>query len=1830
MSPCVSPARRRAHKKIRAAVEVMERRILLSTITVNTFADQIDPAGSSTISLRDAIALAAKLPGPDTINLPTGDYKLTLDQLRISDTSGNLTITSAAGATIDGQKKSTILDNYQGNVTLHGLTITGSGTSPQDIGSGILNTGNLTMSDCTVTANAVAGIFNDTSGSTQTLTLSGCAIIGNASDGIDNLGPLIVLNSTISGNIGYGISSQRPASVYDSTITGNTKAGLNTYSGDVPTCANSILAQNGSAKAADVQGQIHSLGHNLIGNARGSTGWTLSDQTGNDFAPIDPRLSPLGHFGGLTLSMAPMAGSPALAAGAIGLIPKRAATDQRGLPRVSGGGVDIGAVQTRPPAKIQITPPPAQSFIAGQAGAVALGTFSAPSNAAQFVMTVVWGDGSADSVLTLPVAGSLGTLHHTFASGGTLTPQIAVTDRFGDLSNVATFTANVTIAAPVSFVVNTAQDQTDQAGSGIVSLRDAIDRANQSRGPVSIIFDPTIFNKPTTISLNGTQLELSDKSGPISLIGPAAGLTISGGGPSRAFVVDRGVSATFNGLTFAGNSGSGSPGDPTRYGGAIENLGALTLSHCTISNSSATSGGGIANEGDLSLLDSQITSNSCPNNGGAIYNSGKLLIQRSTISGNTAGGGGAVVNRGDATVADSTIVHNQIYIDPYSNSYYASAYGGGIVNSGKLVVTNCTVALNNTGFDGGGGIENDGIAQIDSSTITGNSGFGGGIDNQKGATLTLADTIVAGNNPLFGYFDNIHRTAGPTDVAGAIISLGHNLIGKSNGSSGWIKTDFKGSRVHPIDPHLSPLDDYGGPTQTQFPMPGSPAIGAGSARLLPPGTTTDQRGFARITGGVVDIGAVQLQRTHVVTIASPPDQAAVAGVKTTVQLGSFTDPAVAGPFHVTIDWGDGSANVKLALRTAGSLGAMNHTFINTGALMGSIYIVDSLGDVAVSHFTIAAAAHPPVTVIVNSINDWLDPVGSANVSLRDAINIADQGFGPVTIAFDPKVFSIHQVIGIKGEGVGISHNTFGLITLAAPAAGLTLRGLPPNDYPYDTYDFGPILSFGHGVSANIGGITFRAGGINNAGTLSIYDSGISGGNELYGGGIYNSGTLTLTRSTVSGNTAYTGTVGKGDRIGGGGGGIFNSGQMSIVDSTITNNTASDFLGGYQSGGGGIYNSGALSIADTVISGNTVGGIWNSGSLSVTRSSVSGNVGGGIIGSGHLDMTDSDVADNTIGQRNYSYYSAAGIIAASATLTNSTISGNAGGGVSAKNLLATNCTISGNTNSGSQGFGGGISSSHATLFDCTITDNGGGVSSRGSITVANTIIAANQMTGGGGPDVFGKFLSLGHNLIGQTDGSSGWIGSDLSGTSASPLDPLLSPLGNFGGPTPTIVPMGNSPALGAGSVALLPAGTTSDQRGFPRIVGGKVDIGAVQTQTTPRISVTGPANQSAFAGIPVSIALGSFSATGGKGPYTVLTLPATGSLGAATHRFVTLGVVHASVAVTDSLGALSNRVQFTITSSLAPPTSIVVNTTADQTDPAGSKTVSLRDAVEIAGNTFGNVSITFDPHIFAAAQTIALDSQDVELGTNIYGVISIIGPAAGLTVKIQGNGRAGVFAIDSGVTADLVGLTISDGGDDGSLSNHGNVSISDCTFTDAQYGSAINNYGKMTITNSTLHNDGGYFGGAIYNDGTMTIASCTITDNAADKTGGGIDNVTGASLTIANTIVAGNTGDGPDVFGKIKSLGHNLIGQTDGSSGWIGTDLTGTTAHPLDPKLSPLANHGGSTQTQLPLAGSPAIDAGSVALVPPDITTDQRGKPRVVNGKIDIGAVQLQPNENTTG
>ena len=95
---------------------------------------------------------------------------------------------------------------------------------------------------------------------------------------------------------------------------------------------------------------------------------------------------------------------------------------------------------------------------------------------------------------------------------------------------------------------------TDTPAAGTIDLRQAIAQANAAGGDQTITFDPTVFAMPQTILLSGGQLELSDTTGLETITGPAAGVTVDGGGQSRVFQVDELVTASISGLKVAGGN----------------------------------------------------------------------------------------------------------------------------------------------------------------------------------------------------------------------------------------------------------------------------------------------------------------------------------------------------------------------------------------------------------------------------------------------------------------------------------------------------------------------------------------------------------------------------------------------------------------------------------------------------------------------------------------------------------------------------------------------------------------------------------------------------------------------------------------------------------------------------------------------------------------------------------------------------------------------------------------------------------------------------------------------------------------------------------------------------------------------------------------------------------------------------------------------------------------------------------------------------------------------------------------------------------------------------
>jgi CSLREA domain-containing protein len=303
--------------------------------------------------------------------------------------------------------------------------------------------------------------------------------------------------------------------------------------------------------------------------------------------------------------------------------------------------------------------------------------------------------------------------------------------------------------------------------------------------------------------------------------------------------------------------------------------------------------------------------------------------------------------------------------------------------------------------------------------------------------------------------------------------------------------------------------------------------------------------------------------------------------------------------------------------------------------------------------------------------------------------------------------------------------------------------------------------------------------------------------------------------------------------------------------------------------------------------------------------------------------------------------------------------------------------------------------------------------------------------------------------------------------------------------------------------------------------------------------------------------------------------------------------------------------------------------------------SVAYAVTMNGFTISNNQATID----------AGGGIDNDLGT----ITLSNGTLSGNTAITSGGGiynnhRQQVGGVWTTTNMSLTNVTVSgnsvpySGGVGGGILNIETMTLTNVTINgnSANYGAGIqngNNTGypnNLTMTNTTVSGNTGLTfgirqarGGGIFNtfNGQLILNNATITLNSA-VAGGGLDTVvnvlSGNSVTIRNSILAGNTADagwGPDCEGTLTSGGYNLLGNTTHCtlSGGTGELLNAT------PQLGGLQNNGGSTNTHALTATSPAINTGNPSAPGSGgntcAATDQRGIARPQGARCDIGAYE---------
>jgi predicted outer membrane repeat protein len=329
-------------------------------------------------------------------------------------------------------------------------------------------------------------------------------------------------------------------------------------------------------------------------------------------------------------------------------------------------------------------------------------------------------------------------------------------------------------------------------------------------------------------------------------------------------------------------------------------------------------------------------------------------------------------------------------------------------------------------------------------------------------------------------------------------------------------------------------------------------------------------------------------------------------------------------------------------------------------------------------------------------------------------------------------------------------------------------------------------------------------------------------NASQGGAINNAGSLIVGGCTFTDNFTTSGLAGAINN--------FNTGTVEVTDSTFTGNQAGN-------SGGAIQQSGtSLTIADCVFTGNAAlsrdgGAIYaQSGAVTIERSVFIDNTapddGGAINAATPVSMTDCLIQGNTAGQDGGGLN---GFNSNAYDLNRVTIADNTaardGGGVRVfGNANAfVNTTISGN-HAGNDGgalwiwSAAGTTITNTTIHANAAGDTGGGLRIQsGPLVLSNTIVS-----GSTGVDIFGAINDLGHNLVQD--------GSGLTKPTSKSGNPMLAPLADNGGLTPTHHLIFGSPAIHAGDCA---GGTLAiDQRGVARPQSFGCDIGAYEAPPCP--------------------------------------------------------------------------------------------------------------------------------------------------------------------------------------------------------------------------------------------------------------------------------------------------------------------------------------------------------------------------------------------------------------
>ncbi len=1414
--------------------------------------------------------------------------------LTIADTAVNNNTAARAGGGLETRSTVTSV-----NATITDSSISNNivGSNPGN-GGGIhvtstTNTTTVTITGGNISNNSAAaeggGFWNDVTG---TMTITGVNIDGNTASGaladqggggVFNNGGTVIINSngltatSISGNIANGALGSGGGILNDGgtlTITGATITGNSAVRAGGGIEVTTVNARNSTATLSNV-----TISNNDVGSSPGNGGGVhISDAAGGNTSTFTVNggsvtgNSAAAEGGGLwndiggTLTLNGVTVTGNTASGNSADQGGGGVFNNGGIVSITGGSISTniangtagsGGGILNDGGTLTITATTINGNSAVRAGG---GIEATTANARDSVITVSNAFITNNDVGSSP--GNGGGVHISDAAGGN-TSTFSITGGFvmgnsaasegGGLWNDIGGTMNINGTLISS---NTASGAAlDQGGGGIFN--------NGGTVNITSTLGPTIILSNVANGAAGSGGGILNDGGTLNITGAliiANSAVRAGGGIEATTVNARDSVATLTNVTIAGNLVGNSPGN----GGGVHvsdasggNTSSFTLTGGSVTgNIAAAEGGGLWNDvgGTMTINGATITGNIARGNsadqggGGVFNNGGTVVIQNNmttatTISGNfatgTAGSGGGILNDGGTlTITGATITGNS-----------AVRAGGGIeattanARNSIITMTNSTLSNNLVGSSpgNGGGVHITDLAGGNSSTfsitgsmVTGNSAAseGGGLWNDIGGSMMITETIISGNtasgasatNGGGGVFNNggstlinesmiLNNIANGSlgsgggvfnDAGGTLTIVGTSITANTANRAGGGIEDNAGTFTTLAD--VSLIDNVaqgGGVTGSPGNGGGLHITGAGTVQII--GGTVGGNSAASEGGGLWNSSTGTLLVGSETSTLDDPfiDEATganAAAIQATVDnfrnnLGTLNgnNPGSLNGGRREINWDgvpDGSASPNafpgdfFNQPTAGRARGVEFTTVGTG-------------------FQVSANAASAQGIDFSNIN--------ANYEDDFEAFSAERLFTP--IGSNVTVINFF----VPGTDTPATVTGFGAVFSDVDSATSTLM---------EFFDKDGNLIASRNVMATAGDQTFSFTGVSFTEAV-IAQVRITTGTNPFGATTEDGGAIDLVVmddfifgepvAIGTANTVISGNTASGASASNGGGGIFNDGGiLSVVEATISGNTANG-------NGGGIFNEagGLVDISRTTISGNIASG-------------SAGSEGGGILNLGSITINDSTLSGNTASGEGGGVWNSGTLVASQITLSGNT-AGPAGGGV----FVSTG---------GSVDIRNSTITLNGALGESPVLGVGGGLANDGgTVYLESTIIAENFVIGGlpaviTPSDVDGAVLGTSQfNLIGINTGLTGitnGTNNNMIGTVGNRIDPLLGALADNGGPTLTHALLAGSPATNAGSN---PDDLEFDQRGegFPRVIGGQIDIGALETQISLTVVGGGP-------------------------------------------------------------------------------------------------------------------------------------------------------------------------------------------------------------------------------------------------------------------------------------------------------------------------------------------------------------------------------------------------------